>query len=153
MQRGVPPDLLERLFRAWRSCVAGKPQIKRSVFCLHCEDQLVALAADLSAGTWRPGISQIFVVTTPKPREVIAASLRDRVVHHLLYQHMESYWEKRFVPNSYACRVGKGPLRASMDFREWVRRRRSGGGTARLWTLKIDIANFFRRSISTFCSG
>jgi len=143
MQRGVPPDLLERLFRAWRSCVAGKPQIKRSAFCLHYEDQLVALAADLRAGTWRPGISQIFVVTTPKPREVIAASLRDRVVHHLLYQHMEAYWERRFLPNSYACRVGKGPLQASKDFRAWVLRRQRGGGAANLWTLKVDIANFF----------
>ena len=90
----------------------------------------------------RPIKSNIFVVTHPKPREVIAAHLRDRIVHHFIYDYMSPHWERRFSPRSYACRLGKGPLQAVSDLRGFVRRHERERGTP-LFYLKMDIQNFF----------
>jgi hypothetical protein len=43
---------------------------------------------------------------------VIAASFRDRVVHHALCNVIESIFEREFIPNSYANRKRKGTHRA-----------------------------------------
>jgi RNA-directed DNA polymerase len=44
----------------------------------------------------------------PKPRLISAAPFRDRVVHHALCQVIELIWERRFIYDTYACRVEKG---------------------------------------------
>ena len=82
------------------------------------------------------------MVTHPKPREVIAAHLRDRIVHHFIYDYMSPHWERRFSPRSYACRPGKGPLQAVSDLQGFVRRHERERGTP-LFYLKMDIQNFF----------
>lgn len=43
-------------------------------------------------------------------REIFAAPFRDRVVHHLLYNFVAAWWDKRFIYDNYSCRVGKGTL-------------------------------------------
>src|SRR5690606_13286633 len=101
------------------------------------------LALDIQNRTYRPGLSNIFVVTYPKAREVIAANLRDRIVHHFLYNYMSPYWERRFAHGSYACRPKKGPLKASNDLRLFIEKHQRGTGGKPLWYLKIDLQNFF----------
>jgi RNA-directed DNA polymerase len=135
-------QLLELLFQAYRDCIRTKAQVKRTGFHMRFERELVELCDQLWRRSYRPGISTIFVVTEPKLREVIAASFRDRIVHHLLYNYMSPYWEKIFVDQSYACRKGKGPLQASLDLRTFINRR-TRSGRRRLWFAKIDISNFF----------
>ena len=54
----------------------------------HLERNLCDLHQELNSGTYRPGRSICFVITRPKPREVWAAEFRDRIVHHLLYNHI-----------------------------------------------------------------
>jgi hypothetical protein len=43
---------------------------------------------------------------------ISAAPFRDRVVHHALTRVLEPIFERRFAPNSYACRTGFGTHRA-----------------------------------------
>jgi hypothetical protein len=51
-------------------------------------------------------------IEDPKPRVVSAAPFRDRVVHHALCAVIEPLFERGFVFDSYANRVGKGTHRA-----------------------------------------
>ena len=51
-----------------------------------------------------------FVVKDPVFREVFAASFRDRIVHHLLYNWIMPVFERTFITDSYSCREGKGTL-------------------------------------------
>ena len=57
------------------------------------------------------------MVTDPTVREIWAATFRDRVVHHLLYDFLEPVFEPLFIHQSYACRPGKGTRRAVEDLR------------------------------------
>jgi len=72
------------------------------------------------------------LVERPKRREIFAADFRDRVVHHLLVGHLEPAWERRFIHDSYACRVGKG-THAAVDRVQSFLRNVTANGTRRAW--------------------
>jgi len=134
--------LYQKLLEAYRLCVRGKPSLKSTDWHWRVEKELARLAFDLNNRRYKPGLSSIFVVKTPKPREVIAANIRDRVVHRLVYEYMSPYWEKRFLPFSFACRKGKGPLAAVKDAEDVIRRH-SHATSLPLFALKVDVSRFF----------
>jgi retron-type reverse transcriptase len=115
------------------SALAFEAQAERNLFELHEE---------LISGTYRPGRSICFVVTRPRPREVWAAEFRDRIVHHLLYNHIAPRLHASFVADSCACIPGRGTLYAARRLEHQVR------SITQNWSrpasyLKCDLANFF----------
>ncbi|MCA0213113.1 MAG: RNA-directed DNA polymerase [Proteobacteria bacterium] len=107
-----------------------------------CERHLVEIEEELRAGTYRPGPSNCFVVTHPKPREVWAAQPRDRVAHHLLYNHIAQRFHNSFEAASSACIPGRGTLYAANRLEHDIR------SITRNWKrparyLKCDLSNFF----------
>lgn len=91
---------------------------------------------------YRPGASVVFVVFDPMVREIFAAPFQDRVVHHFLYNMQVGWWDKRFIPNSFACRVNKGTLRASECCqRDMIRITKNGKLSAKVF--KGDIKGHF----------
>lgn len=106
------------------------------------ERNLAQLHEDLQQGHYGPGPSICFVITRPKPREVWAADFRDRIVHHLLYNHIAPRFYASFIADSCACIPGRGTLYAARRLEAKVR------SITQNWTLpafylKCDIANFF----------
>ena len=144
MLKYAAPDLVlyQKLLASYKNCLKNKAHVKKSKFHLHHESIIHQLALDIENRTYQPTTSNIFVVTHPKPREIIAANMRDRVVHHFIYDYMAPHWDPRFVPTSYACRPGKGPLQACHDLRAFIRSHARQRGTP-LYYLKVDIQNFF----------
>ena len=142
-QKSMPFDLTlyTDLLWSYGQCLKNKAQVKKTSFHFYHESNLHKLTEALQKRTYRPWKSQIFVVKNPKPREVIAAHMRDRVVHHLLYRYMSPFWERLFVPNSYASREGKGPLQAVADLRSFMRHYHRHRGP--LYYLKVDVQSFF----------
>ncbi|AZD07513.1 Retron-type RNA-directed DNA polymerase [Pseudomonas chlororaphis] len=106
------------------------------------ERNLVELHDDLLAGTYRPGRSICFVVTRPKAREVWAADFRDRIVHHLLYNHIGARIERSFIADSCACIPGRGTLYAAKRLESKIGSA-SQNWSRPCWYLKLDLANFF----------
>jgi hypothetical protein len=76
------------------------------------ETECLRLERELLSGQWRPGGYVTIRIEDPKPRVVSAALFRDRVVHHALCAVIEPLFERGFVFDSYANRVGKGTHRA-----------------------------------------
>ncbi len=106
------------------------------------EPNLIDLFDELNAGVWRPGTSICFCVDRPKIREVWAASFRDRIVHHLLYNRIHARFENAFIADSCACIKGRGTLYAARRLEAKIR------SVTRNWScpayyLKCDLANFF----------
>ena len=66
--------------------------------------------------TYRPGAYHEFYLYEPKKRMISAAPYRARVVHHALCNVIEPIFERTFIFDSYACRVGKGTHRAVNRF-------------------------------------
>ena len=83
-----------------------------------------------------------FNVSDPKPRNIHKATVRDRVVHHLLYKELYWYFHARFIYDSYSCRIGKGTHRALDRFRDFARAV-SKNHHRPCYVLKCDIKKFF----------
>lgn len=106
------------------------------------EHNLFTFYDDLIHGNWKPGKSSCFIVTQPVIREIFAAPFRDRIVHHLLINRLNPYFEPYFIRDSYACRKEKGIFAAISRLEHFIRSC-SQNGTKETFILKIDIKGFF----------
>ena len=131
------------IYKAYISCRRRKRSTANAQkFRSRFSQNIVRLTHSLQNKKYKPGKSICFVVRNPKPREVFAADFKDRIVHHLLVEELEKYWEKVFISDSYACRKGKGNLAAVERVAHFIRRV-TDNGRRRAFFLQIDIANFF----------
>jgi retron-type reverse transcriptase len=126
----------ENLERAYRQARKGKRgRAPAANFERRLEDNLVALQDELLTQTYRPGAYQSFYIHEPKRRLISAAPFRDRVVHHALCNIIEPLFERRFIFDSYANRVGKGTHRALDRCQQFARRYP--------YALQLDVVQFF----------
>ena len=99
----------ENLYNAYLKARRGKRDRREALkFELNLEENLIQLQNELIWGTYKTGEYRIFKVFEPKERDVAALPFRDRVAQHAILLVIEPIWEKRFIYDSYACRVGKG---------------------------------------------
>ena len=106
------------------------------------EPNLIDLYDELNAGKWRPGTSICFCIERPKIREVWAASFRDRIVHHLVYNRIHARFENAFIADSCACIKGRGTLYAARRVEKRIRSITQNWAKPAAY-LKMDVANFF----------
>ena len=139
----VGPYPFSDLVQAYYDCRRSKRNSDSALaFEMDLERNLIELHNDLIAGTYRPGRSICFVVTRPKAREVWAAAFRDRVVHHLLYNHVAPRFYASFIADSCACIPGRGTLYAAKRLESKIRSA-SQNWSRPIFYLKCDLANFF----------
>lgn len=139
----VAPFQFEDLVQAYYDCRRNKRNSGSArLFEKDMEINLLELYDDLIAGTYRPGRSICFVVTRPKAREVWAAAFRDRVVHHLMYNHVAPRFYASFIADSCACIPGRGTLYAATRLESKIRSA-SENWSKPIFYLKCDLANFF----------
>ncbi|MBS1872361.1 MAG: RNA-dependent DNA polymerase [Acidobacteria bacterium] len=126
----------ENLLAAWRNAARGKRR-KRAVaaFEHQAADRLLAIQAALRNGSWKPGPYVHFQIHEPKTRRISAAPFADRVVHHGLCNVIVPVFERLFIPDSYANRVGKGTHRAVDRLQQYARRYR--------FAIRLDIVKHF----------
>lgn len=141
---GQPGERLERpfgfapLYRAYLACRRGKRGTRKAQrYEMRLLDHLVETAQALQEESWRPSRAIRFVVTHPKPREILAAEFADRVVHHLLVPWLERHYEPVFIHDSFANRKGKGSHAAVDRLQAFTR------AMPAAWYLQLDIGNFF----------
>ncbi len=126
----------ENLFAAYQKCRRRKRSTPAAAaFDFQWESNLLDLQRELMAGTYEPGRYRHFWVREPKLRKISAAPFRDRVVHHAVVRVLEPIYERRFIHDSYACRVGKGTHRALDRAQRFLRRY--------AYYLKTDIVRFY----------
>jgi hypothetical protein len=107
-----------------------------------CESELLKLEQELQHHTYILGRSICFVVEEPSLREIFAATFRDRVVHHLLYNFLEPIFEPKFIDQSYACRKNKGIHQSLHDLRRYLRKI-TKNHNRKAYFLHLDIRGFF----------
>lgn len=111
------------------------------LFNAKLEENLINIRERLASGQWRPGPFREFEVYEPKQRVVHAPPFADRVVHHALVQQIGPYFEARFIPQSFACRKGKGTLAASLYLGKMLFSAKDC--FEKPYALKADIAKYF----------
>jgi RNA-directed DNA polymerase len=124
------------LWAAFKKGAKGK-RSKSAVadFEYHLEANLLQLRTELRTGSYQPGAYQSFTVHDPKKRLISAAPFRDRVVHHALVNRLQPIYERKFIHDTYANRVGKGTHRALDRCTQYLRRFR--------FVLPMDVQQYF----------
>ena len=112
----------ENLLLAARQAQRGK-RFRTNVlaFNYNREQELLQLHQTLKDKTYQPGKYRTFQVYSPKPRIISAAPYRDRVVHHALCNIIHPIFERTFIFDSYANRLGFGTHRALRRFTHFAR--------------------------------
>ena len=105
-------------------------------------DNIFALHSDLKNKMYVHDGYKAFKINDPKPRDIHKASVRDRLLHHAIYRILYPYFDKKFIHDSYSCRIGKGTHRAMNRFRDFFHKV-SKNNTQTCWVLKCDIRKFF----------
>jgi retron-type reverse transcriptase len=97
---------------------------------------LASIRASLLEKTFHTAPYREKTVYEPKERTIYVLPFApDRIVQHALMNVIAPLWEKFFIDDSYACRVGKGIHAGSQRTMEYVRRNK--------YCLKCDIHHFY----------
>lgn len=135
--------LLNELFVAYLAARQHKRSTKdEHIFELNAMQNLVMLRDDIMARRYKPSRGVAFIISKPVIREIFAAPFRDRVVHHFLYNQVAEWWDKRFIYDSYSCRVGKGTLFGIQRLQKHMRQV-TQMGTREAYVIKLDLQGYF----------
>lgn len=142
-ERVVTPNYMdfEHLYIAMVKCkrnVMWKESVSR--YYLNGIEETLKLTDDVSDGSYRPRDPFIFTITSPKNREILAVSFRDRCYQRpinddLLYPAMSA----RYIYQNMACQTGKGTDKARYLLRQHLVKWRFKKG----YILQIDIHNYY----------
>lgn len=134
---------VENLLQAWEEFLSGKRNRSDvAVFQNRLMNNICDLQRELAEKTYTHGEYHAFNISDPKPRNIHKATVRDRLLHHMLHAELYPHFDQKFIHDSYSCRIGKGTHKAINRFRDFgciV----SNNSTRTCWVLKCDIRKFF----------
>jgi RNA-directed DNA polymerase len=135
---------LEHLFLSWKEFRKGKLAKKDVMeFERNLEDNIFLLHQQLTDGNFTHGSYSTFHIHDPKPRLISKAIVRDRLVHHLIFNKLYQIFDPTFIFHSYSSRTGKGTHLAVANLAACLRRE-SGNFCRNVFVLKCDIKKFFQ---------
>lgn len=132
----------ENLLLAYRKA-AKKKYYRRSVlsFSENLEENLIQIQNELIWHEYVPSPAKKFIVYEPKERHITAPAFRDRVVQHALCSVIEPLIDRRFIYDSYACRIGKGNLAVVQRLQDLEKKAAAEYGA--FYCYNGDIKSFF----------
>ncbi|MDD3399646.1 MAG: RNA-directed DNA polymerase [Candidatus Paceibacterota bacterium] len=133
----------EKLYQAYLDCRKHKRKtINALEFEWNLERNLFKLQKELEAKEYKPGHSICFAIKDPSPREIFAATFRDRVVHHLLIKEIENIGERKFIFDTFSCRKNKGTHSAIGRLKGFIGKA-TKNYTQKAFYAQLDISGFF----------
>ena len=135
------------LFELYVAYLEARRGGKRSTFDEHKFEvnefeNLLSLRDSLLDKSYRPSRGTAHVIRNPVIREIFAASFRDRVVHHWIYDAVYDWWDRRFIEDSYSCREGKGTKYGIERLARHIQSV-SNNYVREAWVIKMDIQGYF----------
>lgn len=124
-----------------RTCRGQRFGAGAVAFNANLEENLFALESQLQQCTWGPSPFREFVIHEPKLRLVQAPAFCDRVVHQAVMHHTAPVFERRFIHDSYANRIGFGTHQASHRLRAFMRA--ASSKWVHPYAIKADIKSYF----------
>src|SRR3989344_3781491 len=134
---------LSNLLLAWRKARKGKTKkgyVKE--FEKDVLGNLLKLQEELKNETYTPLPLKTFILREPKTRKNSKSAFRDRIIHHALHNLIEPLFDKSFIYDSCANRIGKGNLFALKRFYQFQREITKNNSRI-AFCLKADIRHYF----------
>ncbi|MBO6304698.1 MAG: group II intron reverse transcriptase domain-containing protein [Selenomonadaceae bacterium] len=151
----------ENLYAAFENAREGR-HFKNEIMetAARIEEKLKDLRFDLLVGKWNPGGYHQFECQTEVKRRIINAPVFiDRIVHHAIVQVVMPLFEKKFIHDSYACRLKpkrycgekefeferrkKGTHRAVKRLQHFLRSAEDTSENGRAYVLQCDISKYY----------
>ncbi|MCE9585413.1 RNA-dependent DNA polymerase [Candidatus Nomurabacteria bacterium] len=134
---------VENLLASWREFSRDKKKRKDVVlFSVNLMDNIYSLHNELKNKKYAHSKYEAFKINDPKPRDIHKAVVRDRLLHHGIYRILYPFFDRKFIYDSYSCRLNKGTHKAMQRFESFTRKV-SKNHTKTCWILKCDIRKFF----------
>lgn len=136
-------DIVQMLFKAYFDARKHKRNKHSQLqFEQQLESNIFELYDEIKNRNYKIGESICFVINKPVKREIFAATFRDRVIHHFIFNILNPFIEKELLYDIYSCRKGKGTLfgikRAQSQMQSC-----SENYTTNAYVLKLDISGYF----------
>lgn len=129
---------LANVWHSYRAFRQGKKPSRAIIeFEYELLDNIVKLTSELQKGTYKHGPYAHMIVNDNKRRDIAVASVRDRIVHRLLYDYLVSIWDKTFIYDAWSCRQNKG-LHAAIERAQLFMRKYPDS-----WLWRADITKLF----------
>lgn len=133
---------LESLLDAWDEFKKRKRnKYDVQLFERHLGDNLFALHEDLISKRYHHGAYSGFYIKDPKIRLVHKSMVRDRIVHHTVFNVLNKIFEPTFIFDSYSCRKDKGTHRGVERLKVFVEKTQRTH--TKCFVLKCDVRKFF----------
>lgn len=135
---------LKNLHTAYKNARKGKT---KKFYVKEFEENLFyniyLLYIQLKEQTYKPFPLKTFILRDPKTRKISKSAFRDRIVHHAVIKIIEPLFEKSFIYDSCANRIGKGNIFALKRF-DLFKRRITNNLQTKAFCLKADIKHYFK---------
>lgn len=129
---------LNNVWHSWSQFRRGKKStVELENFQYHLEDNLWRLQFDLIENKYQHGDYRHFTIKDTKIRDIAVASIRDRVVHRLVYEYLVQIFDHTFIYDAWSCRQNKGQIGAIKRTHEFFTRYHQG------YFWRADIKKFF----------
>lgn len=130
---------IDTLVYAHKKAMIGKRQNNKATTSnYHFMSELLVLQDELQKGAYRPAPYRNRIIREPKVRHIQAPDFRDRIVHHAIHSVLSPFYERHFIPDSYACRTGRGIHRATARIQTFLRH-----SPVPLYVCKLDISKYY----------
>lgn len=131
------------LILAWRKARKGNTKKDYVIeFEKDTINNLYKLYEELKSQTYSPKPLKIFILCDPKTRVISKSAFRDRIVHHAICNIIEPIFDRIFIYDSCANRIGKGNLFALQRFDNF-KRKITNNLKFEAFCLKADIKHYF----------
>lgn len=135
---------IKNLILAWKKARKGKTKKAYVIdFEENLGENLRQLKFELMSQTYKPKPLVSFIVQDPKTRKISKSDFRDRIVHHALVKIIEPIFDKCFIYDSCANRIGKGNLFALKRF-DLFKRKVTHNLKNEAFCFKADIKHYFQ---------
>ena len=144
---------LFNLIAAWKKARKGKAKKDYIIeFERNLIKNLLKLQEELKRETYKPRQLKSFILRDPKTRKISKSDFRDRIVHHALFDIIEPIFEKIFIYDSCANRIGKGNLFAIQRLYYFIKKISRNGkvngwfniNQVKGYCIKADIKHYFQ---------
>lgn len=134
---------LEHLFESWDQFKRGKRKREDvQFFERYLEDHIFEIHDQLSTFQYQADPYAQFYITDPKQRHISKATVRDRLVHQMVYDILSPIFDPKFIFHSLSSRLSKGTHVGVVHLQKMIRKV-SQNGAMPCFALKMDIRRFF----------
>jgi RNA-directed DNA polymerase len=92
----------------WKAARGRRQRAEIRKFSVDLDLRLSEIRDQLRDNSYTFGKYHQFTICDPKRRVITAPDFSERVVHHAIMNVCEPFFERKYIDQTYACRVGKG---------------------------------------------